>query len=314
MYLNCPARKKDLTSGRRWAVLRWVFSLLLLFLSALFYFSLTDAKTGYISIPVEYGKVIYQYNGKSPNQVFIIGMSHRNTLTRQNGENTSRVQAEVYKIGEWLIHNEGLELLLPEGFFQKKPLKIDKAQSEIKEKSNCPDLDLKALEQMLSPQETFINAEMLLKKYHLLRVKQVEVESFYRDVNQNLQRLVNNGGNTCDYLSVKSDLDYLQERRTAAMLQKVPEIVDDEFHLGNINSKKAIFTIGMSHLHKIIQYLDENKIKIYPPLSDSGKTKDYSADLNLKRGNFAVFVVLPKTLLDSPQALQMNKLDKTKFQ
>jgi len=28
----------------------------------------------------------------------------------------SRVQAEVYQIGDWLIHNQDLELLLPEGF------------------------------------------------------------------------------------------------------------------------------------------------------------------------------------------------------
>src|SRR4030067_2487842 len=166
---------------------------------------------------------------------------------------------------------------------------------------------------MLSHNETFINAEMLLKKHHLLRVKQVELESIYNNVNQSLQKLINNGGKACDYPAVKSELDYLQERRTAAMLQKIPEIVEDQFRLGNINSKKAIFTIGMSHLHKIIRCLDENRIRIYSSLPANDKSKDYIADLNLKRGNFAVFVILPKTLLDNPKVLEMNRLDKIKF-
>lgn len=312
-YLNPPAPKKDLPSDRLCSVLKRFAPLLFLCLCTLSHYSLAIAGTEQAPLPVEYGRVIHQYNVRSPNQLFIIGMSHRSTLTRQNGDHTAKVQAEVYKIGEWLIHREGLELLLPEGFFQKNPPKIEKIQLGAEKKSNCPDLDLQALERMLSPTETFVNAEMLLKKYHLVKVKQVEVESFYHHVNQNLQKLVQNGGDTCDYLSIKSELDYLQARRTAAMLQKIPEIVDGEFYLGNINSKKAIFTIGMSHLPRIIRYLDENRIRIFSPLPANDKSKDYFSDLNLKRDNFGVFIILPKTLLDNPKVLEMNGLDKTKF-
>ncbi len=68
----------------------------------------------------DYGEVIYQSNGETYNQIYIIGLEHRDSITRSNGTNTSKVQAEVYKIGEWLILNEGLRLLLPEGFFTKK--------------------------------------------------------------------------------------------------------------------------------------------------------------------------------------------------
>jgi hypothetical protein len=71
-----------------------------------------------LNIPVEYGEVIYRFNEKSPNQVFIIGISHRDALTCLNGDNTSKVQAQIYRIGDWLIHSQGLELLLPEGFFK----------------------------------------------------------------------------------------------------------------------------------------------------------------------------------------------------
>jgi hypothetical protein len=35
-----------------------------------------------------------------------------------NGDKTSRVQAEIYKIGDWLIHHQGVELVLLEGFIK----------------------------------------------------------------------------------------------------------------------------------------------------------------------------------------------------
>jgi hypothetical protein len=78
----------------------------LFLLLALFSFLLTtplNAETN-LKIPVEYGEIIYRFNEKSPNQIFIIGIRHRDALTCLNGDNTSRVQAEAYKIGDWLIH------------------------------------------------------------------------------------------------------------------------------------------------------------------------------------------------------------------
>ena len=202
---------------------------------------------------------------------------------------------------------------MPEGFFQKSPSKIEKVQPGTEKKNNCPELDIKVLEQMLSDNEAFVNAEMLLRKYHLLRVQQVEEERFYNDVSRSIQKLIDSGSNACDYLVVKSELDYLQDKRTAAMLQRIPEIVDNQFQQGNIKSKKAIFTMGMSHLNKILQYLDENRIRIYSPLLAYNKGKDYIEDLNLKKENFAVFVILPQTLLDDPKILEMSGLDKIKF-
>ena len=72
------------------------------------------------SIPYEYGKVIYQKDGNQDQHLYIICQSHRNATTGTNGRNTAKVQAEIYRIGEWLIRNEQIELLLPEGFFRKK--------------------------------------------------------------------------------------------------------------------------------------------------------------------------------------------------
>jgi hypothetical protein len=261
---------------------------------------------------VEYGEVIYQINEKSPNQIFIIGISHRDSLTCLNGENTSRVQAEVYKIGDGLIHQQGLELLLPEGFFAGKTGSIGKENTKTSTKrSECTEqLDLKVLEKRLSDNKTYVNAEMLLKENHPLRLRQVEDKGLYDAVRNGLLKLVNCGEDDSRYSALKTELDYLQEKRAAAMLQKIPEIVEAEFRQGNIKSRKAIFTIGTSHLHKIIRYINETRIKIDAPLLASNGSKDYIAELSLLKANFGVSIVIPKTLAKDQKTLELNKLDK----
>jgi hypothetical protein len=263
-------------------------------------------------INVEYGEVIYQFNEKSPSQIFIIGISHRDSLTCLNGENTSKVQAEVYKIGDWLIHHQGLELLLPEGFFATTTGKTGKGNRKILEKaSECTELiDLKVLEERLADNKTYVNAEMLLKENHPLRLRQVEDKGLYDAVRNGLLKLVNCSEDDSRYSPLKTELDHLQEKRTAAMLQKIPEIVEAEFRLGNIKSRKAIFTIGASHLHKIIRYINETKIKIDAPLLASNRNKDYIAELSLLKENFGVSIIIPKTLAKDQKILELNKLDK----
>jgi len=265
-----------------------------------------------LKIPVEYGQVLCRFNEESSNQIFIIGISHRDSLTCLNGENTSRVQAEVYKIGDWLIHHQGLELLLPEGFFAITTGKTGKENRKIVEKrSDCTELsDLKVLEAKLSDNRTYVNAEMLLKENHPLRLRQVEDKALYDAVRSGLLKLVNCGEEDSRYSALKTDLDYLQEKRTAAMLQKIPEIVEAEFRQGNIQSRKAIFTIGTSHLHKIIQYINETRIKIDAPLLASSGSKDYIAELILLKQNFGVSIIIPKTLAKDQKTLELNKLDK----
>jgi hypothetical protein len=261
----------------------------------------------------QYGEIIYQYNEKSPQQLFVIAMSHRDSLTRRNGSQTSRIQAEIYKIGEWLIHNRELELLLPEGYFAGRRGKIENENLNValEKKSDCPaPVDMDTLEKILSDNRTFVNAEMLLRdNYPSLKIRQVEDRALYETARKRITELIDQK-NSCDYLLLRSELDYLQERRTAAILQRIPEIVNEEFQQGHIKGRVAILTIGMSHAHKIIRYLNDHKITVYSPLDKSNKGEDYTAELNLEKEKFGVTVILPKTLVDNQRILELNHLDK----
>jgi hypothetical protein len=166
------------------------------------------------------------------------------------------------------------------------------------------------LEERLSDNKTFVNAEMLLNEHHPLRIRQVEDKGFYDAVRDGLLKLVSCREGVPYYTTLKSDLDYLQERRTAAILQNIPGVVEAEFQKGNIKSRRAILTIGMSHLHTIIRYQNEKRIKIVASLTASNGKEDYLSELSLLKQNYGISVILPRTLMDDQNVLKINKLDK----
>jgi hypothetical protein len=55
--------------------------------------------------------------------------------------------------------------------------------------------------------------------------------------------------------------------------------------------------------------LEENKVRIYSPPFGMEKTEDYTADLNLKKANYGVSVLLPQTLAGDRKILKMTGLD-----
>jgi len=261
------------------------------------------------ALPSERGEVVFSCNERSPNQIYIIGMSHRDTLTRANGSNTVKSQIEVYRIGEWLIQNRGLELLLPEGFFLKKASdeKNNLIKTAASENGKRVSFDTKTLEEKLGKDNVNINAEMLLMESHSIKSQQVEDVNLYKEVIEKINLLEKFGNDTNESFFIKSGLDYLQERRTAAMLQKIPEVVDSEYSEGRIKNKKAIFTIGMSHISGIIKYLKQNKIEIYSPAFTP--YDDYLSGVKLLEKNFGVTIIIPRTLADSLELLKLTRLD-----
>jgi len=259
-------------------------------------------------LPEAYGEVVCRYNEKSPNQLYIIGIGHRDTLTSANGRYTSRVQAEVYKIGEWLIQNQGVELLLPEGFFVESHTKTAKRKVQGRLLPTLPgDRNIEILEKIFSDELAFINAEMLLRENFSLPVKQVEDRDLYQAVYENIRLPAGSKENMEKNFLIRSELDYHQKRRIGAMLQRIPQVVNEEFLEGHIDSKKALFTIGLSHIPNIIKYLEERKVTVLSPLFTPVKYEDYVDELNLEKENFGISVIVPRSLIRDHETMSKNK-------
>jgi hypothetical protein len=261
------------------------------------------------SLPGDYGKEVFRYNARSPNQLFIIGIGHRDALTRSNDDCTPRIQVEIYRVGEWLIRNEGVGLLLPEGFFAES---LKRTMGKTVQGASPPPApaaeDLEYLEQRLSDDSTFVNAEMLLKENFPVFFRQVEERDLYQTVYEEIRLLHGSVANMQGNSMIRSELDYDQKRRVAAMLQKIPGIISEEFLAGHIKNKKALFTIGLSHISDIVRYVENKRITIRFPAITPDKHRDYTDELNLAKEDFGISVLIPKSLVSDHEDMEKNNV------
>ena len=253
------------------------------------------------SLPPAYGKIIYSYNENSRKILYIIGIDHRDSVSRLNGSNTAKVQADVYRIGAWLNRNCHLDLLLPEGFFG-----TSKAFADLHPSRQGPPLDSSILEQTLANDAHYINAEMLLMEHFQIPACQVENRQLYDAVLHRIVKLEDNADDPSSCRLLRTEINHLQERRTAAILQKIPEAIEERFLHGDIKSENALFTIGLNHIETIIKFLKQREIHIPSPPSSSQPKNDYVADLRLLKEGFGIIIIIPNALVHESQ--EMTKL------
>jgi hypothetical protein len=249
----------------------------------------------------EYGEIVYQKNGHCPQQIFIVGQSHRSALTGLAGSDTVKIQTEIYRIGEWLIREKNVGLLLPEGFFQRTPNENVSLAEAARETIR---LDNQTLVAELSDTRRFVNADMLLNTSYNIPLGQVEDEQLYRDI-----RLLLREARQENSLSVLSKLAGLQDERTAALLQNIPEVVEEAFRTGRIDNLRAMFTIGLAHVGEIINILQNGSLRLPPAKSGLAEGEMSETTLKLLDQGYGVTVIIPRTLAENKHTLRLAKLE-----
>jgi hypothetical protein len=258
-------------------------------------------------LPVTYGQVLYRYNKASPKQLYIVGISHEDTLTGSSSPYTPRVEAEVYRIGAWLAREKGVELLLPEGFFAKPGGKSGVRNTLQRGSQSYPaETDLKLLERLFSEDKS---PETLLSENFRLVMKQVEERNLYLTVHEGIRRL-SDCTNLQQHFLIRSELNYYQDRRVGAMLQNIPKVISEAVLQGHVRKENALFTIGLSHIPSILRFLRDEKVAVACPLFTTAGTKleECSDELSLSKEGFGVTVILPRTLADDQRLLKRNRI------
>ena len=237
-------------------------------------------------LPAELGRVVYRQNPASPSQLFIVADSHRSSLTGDNGPVTVQAQLETFRIGAWLIDRRQVALLLPEGFFGSwQQVAVDTAR---------PPLDEVALRRQLADTSHFVNAELLLHRRFGIALGQVEDHDLYCRAGRQLQTgLEQKALLTPGYATT---LDYLQQRRLAAMLQQAPQVVAAAFRQGRIATPRAILTIGMTHLDDLLRILHDGTIRIPTPQPGNSAFPALEEVLRLQQEGCGVAVIVPPVL------------------
>jgi hypothetical protein len=259
------------------------------------------------TIPARFGRVIYHHGKPGAKHLYIVGMGHRDTLTRSNGDKTALIQAEVYRIGEWLIENADIDLLLPEGYFSGKGDREKRGVFRRKPNINRATvlLDEKRLEEELGG-GAYVNAEKLLMDSYGVPAGQVEDYGLYKSIVDKLKQMDKNNGNSFGILFEKMELDYLQDKRTAEILRNIPDAVRAQLRAGRITHGNAILTIGISHLNQIIAWLKQNDIIIRSPAFSS--FEDYVSELTTLEGGFDITVIVPKTAAEDRDLMAKTSL------
>jgi len=261
----------------------------------------SEQGTDKLSLPAEYGKIVYRTNAHSPRQIFIIGQAHRSPVTGRSGPDTVEAQKEIYRIGEWLIREQHVELLLPEGFFRS--CAIDPAPPAAKPRNSTP-LDDKALTSELCDTRRFVNADLLLCASCNVQLAQVENEELYLKISRLLKKAHKDNSP-----SALTEIEDLQKRRTAAMLQNIPGAVEEAFRAGKIENRKAIFTIGLAHIDEIVEILKSESLRMSGtgPVPPEGEADN--AALNLLGSGYGVTVIIPRTLAGNRKLRRFSQLE-----
>lgn len=259
--------------------------------------SLSPQKIPVDGLPSELGTIVYQKNPEHPLQVFIIGNSHRSSASGENGRQTVPAQVQTYRIAEWLILQHQVELLLSEGFFGR--------QEKVEIVAAIGRNDGATLEAALADTSTFINADLLLHRNYGIALHQIEDRNLYRSARDHLHAGLQSGHRLA--ASFGLELEYLQERRSAAILQKLPAVINAAYQQGQIAQPRAILTIGMSHLDEIIKFLKMEKMEIpAPPIGASG-FQDYNETLELL-AQAGVTIIVPNVLFAEGAGMNLAAL------
>lgn len=291
-------------------------------ISCFFFFSSIDnvsaspeiahSSKDYLDMPLEYGEVIYRINAQSPKQLYIIGISHKDPDSGENDSTTVQTQMEIFRIGEWLKKERHLNLLLPEGYFSDKhegstlKASIDQPAGEFS--PVYP--DNLHIQKKLAADTPYMNAEMLLMEYHNFHASQIEDRNTYNAVRSSLGKLKTSGSKRSKSAENLEELLYLQEVRTAQILQNIPDVIEDEFLYGAIDNRTALFTIGLNHIKDIFRYIKNDEIQITSPIGSSIQPDVLKSKLNLLKTGYGVTIIIPRTLADNHKLLEMTRIDR----
>ncbi len=249
-----------------------------------------------ISVPEQLGTIVYQTEPEASSRIYIIANGHRSAINGANTTSTVQAQIETFRIGEWLIKQNRIDLLLPEGFFGEM------GRSRVIDAGKGP-IDNQTLQDALADTTHFINAELLLHEQYGIALGQIENRQLYRDVRDRLRSRLKAGAEFS--FTLYSELAHLQKLRTAYLLQAAPAVTAAAYQQGRIAAPNAMMTIGLSHLQDLISFLESGR-------TDFGQQTEGSAyplldtDLEQIKNHIGITVVVPRTLMTNGFTLAMG--------
>ncbi len=248
-----------------------------------------QAPRAQLPLPEHFGEVVYQTQTRAAagTNLYIIANAHRSAISGVSSAETLQAQLETFRIGEWLIRQSQIELLLPEGFFGT--LENSLAGGALSQ------VDNQTLQAALDDDSLFANAELLLHENYGICLDQVEDRKLYLLTRDRLRSTLAPEAILSPALS--HELAYLQKLRTANFLQRAPSIIASAYRQGRISSPRAMLTIGLSHLDDLIGFLKAGEIDIAALQTAQNNFPALATELEVIKEQVGVTVIVPRSLI-----------------
>ncbi|MDT8418944.1 MAG: hypothetical protein RQ754_00780 [Desulfuromonadales bacterium] len=237
----------------------------------------------------QFGTIVYQTQHAAAARLYIIANGHRSAIRGAGAAETLQAQIETFRIGEWLISQNRIDVLLPEGFFGEA------GTASTISRDRGP-LDNQVLQTALADTSVFVNAELLLHRNYGIGLHQIEDRTLYRQVRDRLR----SSRETINLLSpgLNEELAYLQKLRTARILQAAPDVIESAYQQGRIEAPNAMLTIGLSHLEDIIAFLEAGEINMAALSTTDSDHPPRVTELESFKSRVNVTVIVPNSLTD----------------
>lgn len=243
-----------------------------------------------INLPEQLGEIVYQTQPATVSKIYIIANGHRSAINGANTDKTLQAQVETFRIGEWLIKQKQVELLLPEGFLGGMG-----STKSIDTKKHL--FDGETLFNSLADTSHFVNAELLLHENYGIGLEQIEDRKLYHDIRDRLSSSLEPGAQFS--FTLNREIAYLQKLRTARILQSAPLVISTAYQQGRIAAPNAMLTIGLSHLEDIISFLESGVINLAGLHTAGVSFPPENTVLELLKSRVGVIVIVPRTLFNN---------------
>ncbi len=236
----------------------------------------------------DYGEIIFKIRQDAPNQLYVIGQSHKK-LDGTQSEHIPKIQMEVFRIGQKLIDKFKVGLFLAEGYFENTVY-------EKKRKENIQETDIRRLAEYCKDDDYIVSstkdhadwdAVFYFQLFTNVNIQGAEDRIYHRNV---ITLLTSQRNPVSDVLYA-----YYNHLRTMAVLLNGPKVVDREQEARRLISSNFAIIFGDDHIPKLIESVEKDYFKVdFSRLSPLPFDK-ISQPLKYEQLGYGATVIRPKS-------------------
>lgn len=272
-----------------------------------------------------YGHVVFQTRPEAPNQIYIVGQIHEHPITDEVDQETIQTQRDIYRIGEQLMRERGLELAILEGLSADQSYgdlnealrkfgkilqrgNVLEAMKEDRKLERILDTGIDGVSSAEDHRLLQASAGYWLASTHNYRVAGAEdekLQSLAIKAAQGIWQTIQlaKGRRISEVIPVLRTINpiyfHINQLRTAYILHNTPLVIEREHAAKRVRRQQALVVIGADHIRDCIKFVRNDYLKVLPhPGSD---VPPLDQPLGYVQAEYGVTVIMPRTIE------QMNK-------